>query len=284
MDQHSLESTLADLDIPALRFFQSIDSTNDESFRWISSGAPDHGLVIADEQTAGKGRSQRRWITQTGSGLAFSLILNSPALDSNIISRLSGLGAVAVHSALQKQYALNSQIKWPNDILLNKHKAAGVLVEGKWSGDTLQAVVIGIGINIAPESISAVHLLPEGWNFPPTCIENELGSPVDRLELLHAVLKELLSWMPRLSQPEFILEWESNLAFRDQWVELFYERRPRVNENGNTNMPSIVGKVIGLNGDGALRLITKTGEIVTVSIGEVHFQPASTESLFPPLD
>ena len=284
MDQHSLESTLADLNLSAIRFFQSASSTNDESFKWIDCGAPDRALVIADEQTVGRGRCQRRWITTSGSGLAFSLILLSPPFDPQLISRLSGLGAVAVRDALQRRYALPAQIKWPNDILLDQLKAGGVLVEARWSGETLKAVIIGIGINIAPDSVSAVNLPPAGLNFPAPCVEDALGRPVDRLELLHAILQELLSWLPRLSLPDFILEWETCLAFRNQWVELSSGYTPPHSQNKQVPLPTEAGKVIGLTQDGSLKLITRTGELVTVTVGDIHLRPAAIDQPFPPMD
>lgn len=284
MDQNSLESSLADLYLPAIRFYQSIGSTNDEAGKWIRSGAPDLALIIADEQTAGRGRAQRRWISPQGASLAFSLILLSPPFDVQLLTRLSGLGAVAVRGALQRNYDIPVQIKWPNDILIDQKKAGGVLVEAQWSGETLKGVVIGIGINIAPESVSAINLSPVGLNFPATCIESEFGRPVDRLELLHAILQELLSWLPRLSHPDFIHEWESSLAFCDQWVELSTGDISARSQPGYDLALREVGKVIGLSQNGALKIITRTGKLVTVSVGEVHLRPTAIDQPFPPLD
>jgi BirA family biotin operon repressor/biotin-[acetyl-CoA-carboxylase] ligase len=284
MDQHSLVYALADLHLPAIRFFQSVGSTNDEAWRWIDTGSPDQALVIADSQTAGRGRSQRRWIAVPGSGLSFSLILLSPPFDPRLISRLNGLGAVAVRDALQRKYTLPAQIKWPNDILLDHRKVGGVLVEARWSGETLKAVIIGIGINIAPESVSAVNLPPAGLNFPATCVENALGRPVDRLRLLHDILQEFLSWLPRLSLSDFIHEWETSLAFRDQWVELSPGDTSPLSQKGHVTAASEEGKVIGLTQDGSLKLITRTGELVTVTVGDIHLRPAHVDQPFPPLD
>jgi biotin-(acetyl-CoA carboxylase) ligase len=86
--------------------------------------------------------------------------------------------------------------------LIGEGKVAGVLVEALWSGQQLKAVIIGIGINIAPESISATNLPPLELNFPATCVEKELQRRVDRLELLHVVLSECLETLPRISQPD----------------------------------------------------------------------------------
>jgi BirA family biotin operon repressor/biotin-[acetyl-CoA-carboxylase] ligase len=273
MDQSSLESTLADLNLPAIRFFPSIDSTNDEAWRWIDAGAPHCALVIADQQTAGRGRLQRRWITTAGSGLAFSLVMQSPPLDPRLIHCLTGLAAVAICNALQIKYALPALIKWPNDILLNQRKVAGVLVEARWVGEILKAAIIGIGINIAPGSVSPVNLPAEGLNFPATCVEAALGHPVDRLELLCVSLQEFFHWLPQLSSQNFIDEWEARLAYHDQWVELSVENLTPSFHREAAPPPVQVGKVIGLTPDGSLKLLTRSGSLVTAQVGEIHLRP-----------
>jgi BirA family biotin operon repressor/biotin-[acetyl-CoA-carboxylase] ligase len=279
MDQPSLESKLADLNLPAIRFFPRIGSTNDEAWHWIDSGAPHCGLVLADEQTAGRGRFQRRWITTAGSGLAFSLILQSPPLEPQLVHRLTGLAALAICNALRTKYALPALIKWPNDILLNQRKVAGVLVEARWAGERLIAAVIGIGINIAPESVNPVNFPAEGLNFPATCVEGELGHPLDRLDLLNASLQQFFSWLPRLSAQDFICQWEASLAYINQWVELSVENNTQ-SPNRDTAPACIqVGKVIGLTPDGSLKLLTRSGETMIVQVGEIHLRPSLADQL-----
>jgi len=284
MDQPSLESTLADLNLSAIRFFPSIGSTNDEAWQWIDTGAPHNALVIADVQTAGRGRFLRRWITTAGSGLAFSIILRSPPLDPQLVHRLTGLGALVICNALKTKYSLPAQIKWPNDILLDQRKSAGVLVEARWDGEKLKAAVIGIGINIAPESVNPVNLPAEELNFPATCVEDALGHPVDRLELLHAILQEFFGWLPRLPFPDLINAWEDNLAYRDQWVELSVINSAQSSHRGDTPPPLQAGKLIGLTPDGSLKLLTRSGKSVTAQVGEIHLRPAPAGQLSQPPD
>jgi len=278
MDQASLEAYLADLDLSATRFFATIDSTNEEAWRWIETGAPHFALVIADEQTAGRGRLHRRWVTRAGCGLAFSLVLRSPPFDPQSLSRLIGLGALVFCRALQTQYSLSAQIKWPNDILLNGRKAGGVLVEARWDGNNLKAVVIGIGINIAPESISPDVFPVEAQGLPATCVEDALGYPVDRMELLHSILREFINWFPRLSSLEFIRAWEQDLAYVNQWVELSAGNDDLTSLDRAISPNVILGKVIGLAEDGALRLQAKSGELVSAQVGEIHLRLTSTQS------
>lgn len=272
MDQPYVESYLSKLNLPAVRYFKSIGSTNDEAWDWVAAAAPHTALVVAEEQTAGRGRFQRRWITARGSGLAISLILRSPPLDPLQVHFLTGLGALAVSQALKVKFGLAAQVKWPNDVLLNQRKAAGVLVESRWDGEDLNAAVIGIGINIAPESVNPVNLSPAGLNFPATCVEDELGHPVDHLELLRAILEQCISWLPRLASPDFFHAWEDSLAYKDHWVELSLDYPAQSAHQAAASHPAYAGKLVGLTMDGSLKLLTKSGDLVTAQVGELHLK------------
>jgi BirA family biotin operon repressor/biotin-[acetyl-CoA-carboxylase] ligase len=273
MDQASLESCLADLALPATRYYPSIDSTNDEAWRWAESGAPHAALIVADEQTAGRGRFHNRWITSPGSGLAFSLILKTPPLQPQLVHLLSGLGGLAVCQALQTAYLLPAVVKWPNDVLLGVGKVAGILAEARWDGDHLQAAVIGIGINIAPESLDPQVLPPAMLDFPATSVEGAVGHPINRLELLHAILIGFFSWLPRLATSAFINIWESNLAYRGEWVELSSQYRSGSAGQSAGTPPDYTGRLIGLTMDGAIKLMTVEGDLVTAQVGELHLRP-----------
>src|SRR5512134_3605246 len=143
MNQNELKKALAKLPLGDVRYFDSIGSTNNEALAWATSGAKDLSLVIADEQTAGRGRLDRKWLTPKGTALAFSLILCPTAGEKLHLTRIVGLAALAVADALRTR-GLAAQIKWPNDVLLNDSKVAGILIESVWSGDEPDCVVIGI--------------------------------------------------------------------------------------------------------------------------------------------
>jgi BirA family biotin operon repressor/biotin-[acetyl-CoA-carboxylase] ligase len=273
MDQPSLESALADLPISEIRFFSTLDSTNDEAWRWIDAGATHAALVFADEQTAGRGRNRRHWVTVAGRALAFSLAFASPQLKPQHIQRLTGLGALAACQALSSLYDLPAEIKWPNDILLSGRKVGGILAETRWQGELLKAAVVGIGINIAPESISPQNLPVEKLNFPVTCVEMELGHPIDRLDLLHGILKKVFHWYRNLASPEFLSAWEGMLAYRNQWVELSVVNPPRSAHDLDEPHPGNIGKVIGLDSNGALKILSQSGRLTSVQVGEVQLKP-----------
>jgi BirA family biotin operon repressor/biotin-[acetyl-CoA-carboxylase] ligase len=259
MRQSYLAQVLSDLPLGGLRYFEVIGSTNDEAARWVEQGAPDFSLVIADEQTAGRGRLARSWFTPPGAALAFSLILRPSTFPSSPPSPgfFTALGALAVSDALRNNYGLATEIKWPNDVLAGQRKLAGVLAEAQWRGEELTAVILGIGINVAPSSVP-----PESEIlFPATCVETALGYPIARWELLCAVLQSLIHWRPLLNQCVFLQSWEERLAFRGAAVE--------VSSNGETQWKGIL---LGLNSEGALRLRTSAGTEITVHVGDVRLR------------
>jgi len=254
MQLHEVDHILADLPLGKVRYFEQTGSTNDDAAGWAVEGAPDLSLVIAEEQTAGRGRHNRRWYTPPGAALAFSLILRTQGEEA-AIPRLTALGALALTDALQDLYGLQALIKWPNDVLVAGRKLAGVLAEAAWQGDRLASVILGIGINIAPLSVPPQSTL----NYPAVCLESALSKRVDRLDLLHEVLACLLDWRPRLAKDEFILAWQERLAFRGEWVQVVSDR----------GLP-VEGQVLGLDNEGRLVLRTRVGDTITLQSGQLH--------------
>lgn len=257
MKPASLEKSLAGLPLSELRYFDSIGSTNDEALAWATEGAGDFSLVVADEQTSGRGRAGRKWITPRGTALAFSLILRPTASEAEAPSLLTGLGALALVDALNK-HKLKAKIKWPNDVLLNGKKAAGILVESVWMGDSLDTAVLGMGVNVlAGSAPPAEELL-----FPATSVEAELGQPLERVKLLNEILSALLRRRGDLSTGKLVKDWEEALAFRGEEVQI-----------GKESEEPLVGRILGLEVDGSLKLLVND-KIVTVQSGEIHLRPA----------
>jgi BirA family biotin operon repressor/biotin-[acetyl-CoA-carboxylase] ligase len=260
MNERALHRTLADLPLGGVRFFDRIGSTNDAARTWASAGAsagaPDLALLLAEEQTAGRGRLGRRWFTPPGAALAFSLVLRPQPVERNVIPLYSALGALAVVSALEGEYGLRPEIKWPNDVLLHGRKLCGVLAEAAWLGERAESVILGVGLNVSAASV------PASPDFPATCLEAASGRAIDRLALLHDILAALLAWRPRLASQEFIPAWEARLAYRGAQVHAWAE-----------GMPIRAGRVEGLERDGSLRLRSAKGESFSISFGEVHLRP-----------
>jgi BirA family biotin operon repressor/biotin-[acetyl-CoA-carboxylase] ligase len=257
MDRNTLQSLLSDLQLSSVAYFNVLDSTNAQAKRWLENEAPHLSLVVADEQTAGRGRSGRTWITPRGAALAFSLILRSEQIGSASLPRLTSLGALAVCDVLRSEYGLQAQIKWPNDVLVDGKKLTGVLVEADWQGEELQSAVLGIGINVAPNSIP----LESEVDFPGTCVETALGSPIDRWTLLKEVLRMMLFWLPNIDQAEFLHAWEEKLAYQRENVQLLKE-----------GSEPVLGRLIGLRSDGSLWLALPNGEEMFFQAGDIHLR------------
>jgi BirA family biotin operon repressor/biotin-[acetyl-CoA-carboxylase] ligase len=133
-------------------------STNDDALAAARSGAPHGSLFVADEQTAGRGRRGHTWLAAPGENLLFSVLLR-PALALAQISALTLAIGLAVRDVVLPLISQDVLIKWPNDLLVDGKKLAGVLVESQLQGDHLEAVVVGVGLNVAsrqfPEEIAA---------------------------------------------------------------------------------------------------------------------------------
>jgi len=261
MNEHFLTKKFSKLNIGGLRYFDSIGSTNDEALAWAATGAPDFSLVIADEQTRGRGRLDRKWFTPKGSGLAFSLILRPSADLRPHLSRTVGLAALSIAESCSK-LGLAPLIKWPNDILLNSKKAAGILIETVWSGDEVDSLVVGMGINVCKTSVPPAELL----QFPATSIEDELGkTPPARLAregIIFNILNAFLRWHKHIGTDKLLQAWEAMLAFRGEEVQV-------------TGEVPITGKLMGLESDGSLRLRDANDKSVIIRYGDVSLRPSA---------
>ena len=259
MDKIQLERQLASLPLGAFRYYETIGSTNDEALAWASQGAPDLSLILADEQTSGRGRMDRKWFTPAQAALAMSLILRPTAIERAHPARTTGLFALSLAESLLK-LGLSPQIKWPNDVLLSSRKVAGILVESSWVGEELDSLVLGMGVNVLKASVPPADQL----FFPATSLETETGHAIERAELLRDILLRVLYWRPKLGSDSFLRAWEESLAFRGQQVQV---------QGGGGN--PVVGELLGLNGDGSLRLQVERGKSITVQFGEVHLRPVA---------
>jgi BirA family biotin operon repressor/biotin-[acetyl-CoA-carboxylase] ligase len=263
MNVGQLSSLLAGLPIPQVRYSEVIGSTNDAALHWTNEGAVDGCLVAADQQTQGRGRFGRAWVTRPGSALAFSLILRPTRAEQEAIVLFSPLAALAICQALEETLGLAPEIKWPNDVLLGRRKTAGILVEAAWQAERAQGLVIGIGVNVTAGSAP-----PDGeLLFPATSAEAAAGRPVDRWKLLRAILSALFAWRSRVATADFHQAWEQRLAFKGE--------RVRIEEGGRaTDDPALAGLVRGVDRDGSLILSTDAGENILVRAGDVHLRKA----------
>lgn len=257
MNQVDLQKILTGLPLGELRYFDSLGSTNDYAIYWMQYGPPNLSLVLAEEQTAGRGRVGRQWHTPRGAALAVSVILHPSQLNLEKLTWVNGLGALAVSEALMR-VGLTPAIKWPNDVLINGLKVAGILPESQWLGDLLRGVVLGMGINVGRTAVPPAGVV----NFPAGSVEEALGQPIAREVLLREVLSALIFWLGYLGAPLFLETWENRLAFRNEWVRLL----PPSGE-------PVEGRLMGLTREGNLRLKVGQEERI-ITTGELRLRPA----------
>ena len=200
---------------PQVLYFASVTSTNDVAARLADRGAPDGATVVAELQTAGRGRFGRAWYSPPGAGLYASVVLR-PEIGPGSISDPSGrdrsslslvtlAAGVALAEAVRRCTHLPVEIKWPNDLVVGCRKLAGILTEASGS-DGIDYLILGFGINLRPAAY------PPGLADRATSIEVELGRAVERGRLLAECLASLAAWNDalRAGKAECILErWQS---------------------------------------------------------------------------
>lgn len=238
---------------PAIRHFQQIDSTN--RFLLDAENIKNGQVVLADYQTAGRGRFNRIWQSPPEDALLFSILVNKFPHEKNP-SVYTFLAAVSVYRALREMLpsSVHLSVKWPNDVLLNGKKVCGILVQGKISAGRYEKMVIGIGLNVnQPPQFFAEELRNA------TSLRNETGGKWDRIETLSRVLSvfdSLLIVLQESGEKPIIDMWEN--ACDSMGHDIAIDDGKRVYR----------GIFEGLAENGALRL-GMAGEIKTFYAGDV---------------
>jgi len=253
INENKLAVYLDSLGLGAYRYYPVVGSTNDLALDWAKQGAPDWSLVLADAQTAGRGRYSRRWVTRPGGALAMSLVLRPLSRERGVFPRFTALAALGLLSALS-ELGLCGEIKWPNAILLQKKKVGGVLVEADWQADEIQALVIGLGVNVALAGVPA----SEDLRYPAISVEDAAGKPVDRWALLADTLRAMKRFRSFLVEDAFMAEWQAHLAFLGDWV-MFRLAGGQVQRM----------KILAVSPEGRLVLECQDGQRVAAVSGEI---------------
>jgi BirA family biotin operon repressor/biotin-[acetyl-CoA-carboxylase] ligase len=238
---------------PKVLRFESLPSTNTELARLASEGAEEGLSIVADEQTAGRGRLQRAWSSPKGAGLYFSILLR-PRIPQDHWPLITFAAALAVGDALSDAAGVPTDIKWPNDLLSGERKICGILAEAIET-PAGRAVIVGIGINLTNNAFPAV------LEKVATSIAEESGRPAERELILAALLRALSRWYSLLNEPggheKIVAAWSSRSSYADgKHVSV---------SNGDEVWQGITR---GIESDGALRL-SMNGETRLVRAGDV---------------
>jgi BirA family biotin operon repressor/biotin-[acetyl-CoA-carboxylase] ligase len=236
--------------------FEEIDSTNtflkkyfqSEKAKTLITEKLSHleGVgALADFQSSGRGRMERKWVSPLGEGLYFSILL-MPKIDFSNITLISLMTAIAVAETLMAFCDIKIDIKWPNDILINKKKVSGILIESAFDGNNLSYVIIGIGVNLLQKDF------PPNLNLPATSLFLETGLIIEKEEFLLALVKHLAKWY------KILMDQSDKIV--DKWEELSsfaYGKKIKVKINSNEET---VFTTMGLNFCGALKVKSIDGK------------------------
>lgn len=243
-------------------FFDTIGSTNDVVAELAAEGADEGVVVIADTQTAGRGRRGRTWFSPPGAGLYVSVLLApgraavEPARATSLLTLAAG---VALAEGVERATGLSADIKWPNDLRVGTRKLAGILAEGAVSpgGPSALRVVLGFGINVRPAAY------PPDLAMRATSLESELGRPVDRALVCAQALASLAARYGDLMAGRFD-------AILDGW-----RRRAPGHQHARVTWQdggaSRSGVTVGIDDTGAL-LVHVGGSLQRVIAGEVIWE------------
>jgi BirA family biotin operon repressor/biotin-[acetyl-CoA-carboxylase] ligase len=253
LDAQWIQEEQADADW-AVHVYDSIDSTNAQAMRLIERGEPLPLLVLAERQTAGRGRRGRKWVSPFGENLYYSLAMR---VDGGM-RRLEGLSllvGLAVVKMLREMGINGAGLKWPNDVLVGGRKLAGVLLELTGDPADVCHVVIGVGINV---NMRASEEVDQAW----TSMLLECGGVIDRNQVVARLNKELSAYLSAHREAgfgAFQAEWEGNHLWQGRSVTLL------------AGSSAVEGVVVGIDAVGALRL--KVGDqIQSFSGGELSLR------------
>lgn len=235
-------------------YFKEIDSTNEKAKSLAAEGAPEGTLVVAESQTKGKGRRGRRWFSPPGEGVYLSLILK-PSIAPQEAPKITLMTAVVVAEALLSLVpSLNVKIKWPNDILVDGKKMAGILTEISTEMDVVDFIVVGLGVNVNMDSF------PKEIKGQVSSILMSTGSPISRSAVVRACLQYFEKYYGIFKKNGFepiMLRWRglSDIIGQKVMVDVMGEKH--------------AGEVIDVDEGGILILKDDQGKIQRIFSGDV---------------
>jgi len=234
-------------------FFRT-DSTNRVALELGHAGEPEGAVVLAEEQTAGRGRGGRAWHSERATGIYVTLLLRPKLapVQAPLLTMMAGLSA---HSAVQALTGLEVDLKWPNDLLVRGRKLGGILTEMHAEPGQIRFVIVGIGLNVNQEKF------PGELANLATSLRAETGKPQSRMELLVRLLHEFETDYNR-----FLREGVATVVARFESVSS-YARGKRVRVTNGTE--SYVGTTAGLGPEGLLQVERDGGQLMTVIAGDV---------------
>jgi BirA family transcriptional regulator, biotin operon repressor / biotin---[acetyl-CoA-carboxylase] ligase len=238
-------------------FFESVTSTQKVAKEYAMNGAKHGTLIVADEQTEGRGRMVRKWYSPKGTGIWASFILR-PDIQIQHAPQLTLLSAVAVVQAIKKVTHITPEIKWPNDILISGRKVCGILTELQAEEDRIQSVILGIGINVNQDKNDfSAEIIKKA-----TSLKIELGKTVNRSSLIQSLcyyIEQLLH----------LYISEGFTPIKSLWETYAVSIGKRI--SARTVKGTFDGVALGINNEGVLLLKQDNGDIVEIISADIDF-------------
>ena len=237
-----------------IHHFFKVDSTNRVALELAHAGEPEGAVVLAEEQTVGRGRAGRTWHSERAVGIYVTLVLRPKLapVQAPLLTMMAGLSA---YTAIQAHSGLVADLKWPNDLLISGKKVGGILTEMHAEPGQVRFVIVGIGLNVNQEKF------PAELGSLATSLRIESGRPQSRLELLVRLLREFEN-----DYNEFLREGSASVIDRFTKVSSYAQgKRVRVS-NGKD---AFTGVTAGLGPEGLLQVQRDSGQVTTVIAGDV---------------
>ncbi|MFN3874954.1 MAG: biotin--[acetyl-CoA-carboxylase] ligase [Flavobacteriales bacterium] len=239
--------------------FDSVESTNKTAAELVAAGTATHGAaILAHEQRDGQGQRNRHWQSVAGRDLTFSLVCTPKGLRADRQFALSKVAALAVHDALRERVQGDVRIKWPNDLLIEGRKAAGILIQCDVMGEHVGTAIVGIGLNVNsaafPHELAATSLLLE------TRTEHPLR------EVLQRVLERFGHWWRKWeSAPEAGLQtYTDRLWTRGRWAPMVLDGT------------AITARALDVDEQGRLLIEAEDGSVAAYGLDRLRFAPRQT--------
>lgn len=241
-----------------VKYFKTCLTTQTIAHKEAQSGAADGTLIISEEQTAGKGRLARPWVSSSGRGIWMSLIIR-PELAPQQAPQLTLVAAVAIVRAIEEVADIQPVIKWPNDILLNGKKITGILTELQADPDRVKAIILGIGVNANQQ----LEDFPEELHSIATSLLMETGKKVDRAKLVAKIMQYVEQYTALYVEKGFApikLLWESYATITGKRIR------------ANMVKESVDGVALGISEDGRLELQLDDGTIRGIYSADIELR------------
>ncbi|UCH64998.1 MAG: biotin--[acetyl-CoA-carboxylase] ligase, partial [Ignavibacterium sp.] len=204
-------------------YAQEVSSTNTELLNNKKNYHSNGTVIFTESQTMGKGRMKREWHSVKNMNLTFSVLVTDPKYLRKQVNLLNYAASLAVALSIENLFQLHTELKWPNDVLIDGKKIAGILIESTSVGSKIDRLVVGIGINVNQSSFQGKFMLE------PTSIKNELGHSVERERVLAEVLNHLEELFENvISSPNIILdEWRERCGMIGKHISVMIDENSK---------------------------------------------------------